>query len=85
VARALAAVPDDDLGLDECALMLATPVDRVAGAWRELEAAGLARGGRLRHGLVGEVLLASLPAAIREALYARHGRRRAPRPGRAAS
>ena len=85
LARALAAAPDDGLGLDECSLMLTMPVDRVAGAWRELEAAGLVRGGRLGHRLMSEVLLAPLPAPIREALVARHARRPARPPGRAAS
>lgn len=81
LARALAVAREEDLGLEACAAMLDAPVDRVAGAWRELEAASLVRGGQCLHRLVGEVLLAHLPASVREALYDRH---RAPLPRRAA-
>jgi DNA-binding SARP family transcriptional activator len=84
LARLLAVAQQADVGLVECAEMLDAPVDRIAGVWRELEAAGLVRGGRLGHRLVGEVLLAPLPAAVREELSARLVRCAMPPPGRAA-
>ncbi|MCP3140356.1 BTAD domain-containing putative transcriptional regulator [Pyxidicoccus xibeiensis] len=72
LARALAVARDEDVGLDASAALLEAPVDRIAEAWRELEAAALVRGGRLSHPLVAEVLLAPLPIAVREELAARH-------------
>ncbi|WNG48987.1 AAA family ATPase [Archangium minus] len=72
------AVARSDMGLEQAAAALETPTERLMKAWRELEEAALVRGAWFSHDLVGEVLLADSPPALRELLAGRMARYRAP-------
>lgn len=65
------AVARTDFSAELASKVLEVPVDQLAAPWRELEEAQLIQGRWFEHDLVGEVLLATLPEAIRDELTRR--------------
>jgi DNA-binding SARP family transcriptional activator len=65
------AVARTDFSAELASKVLEVPVDQLAAPWRELEEAQLIQGKWFEHDLVGEVLLATLPEAIRDELTRR--------------
>ncbi len=72
------AVARADVTMEQASAALETPPGLLVEAWQELEEATLVRGGWFTHDLVGEVLLAELPAAVRELLAGRLNRYKPP-------
>ncbi|HYO69822.1 MAG TPA: AAA family ATPase [Archangium sp.] len=72
------AVAQADVSMEQASAALETPPRSLVEAWRELEEAALVRGGWFTHDLVGEVLLAGLPTAVRELLAGRLSRYKPP-------
>ncbi|MDY7229291.1 BTAD domain-containing putative transcriptional regulator [Hyalangium rubrum] len=65
------AVARTDFSAELAAHVLEVPVDQLLAPWKELEEAHIFQGRWFVHDAVAEVLLATMPAAIQEALVAR--------------